>query len=118
MDEIVPTGLDGVDLGRVDVEAEDMQPALMQGVRERQADVAESDDSHLGLTAVYSCEKVGGDGIHGDGHWGSRKRQEAQCSAQDRRSTCRSRATVQPWTAIDGRFPASRDGCGRATGFS
>ena len=71
MYEIVSSRTDRVDLGLVDVEADDRQATLMQCVCKRKADIAESDDADLCAAILDAGKQVGGDTIHDFGQWSS-----------------------------------------------
>ena len=68
MHEVVAAGLDRVDLRLVDVEAEDRQAALVQRMREGEADISEADDADLRLAALDAGEEVRRGLVHGFSH--------------------------------------------------
>ncbi len=65
MFDVTLAGVELLDLGGVDVEAEDGVADLGVAQHERQADVAEAKDADLGLFGVEAGEEVHGGGVRG-----------------------------------------------------
>ena len=65
MHEVVAAGLDRIDLRLIDVETKDRQAALVEGMRQRQADISEPDHADLGLAVGDAGEEIGCDRVHG-----------------------------------------------------